>query len=779
MTEYLFPQKFATEARLQQSILELLARIPGVSNIQLLQGPLEKGKDIVFRFTGPMGESMNYACIVKNTPITGKVSSAGAAHIVLQQARQALSTRYTDNAGTDTRVHRVLVVTPLHITPSAIESISGELSERAGQINFISGEELIRLFQQYWPDFLADEAAMLFRYVESAERSLGEQPEMARISKLYPAADVGEIARFHYVPADFRFVLRTYDLERLFPLLPEEESYKIPLSAQELDDIRRQAETILPRLHHLVVWEYLPSASYQDLVVEVNSFRNLLHRSWEDSQLITQDLGGEKRRVLLYQYDLIMSSREIIRLAKIGINKLSKHLRDGLRLESGRTTDEIGFPHESALLKYIHASSCLDDLGRLGESDEESRHIVREFRMSREQVMSYQGILLVVAPVGYGKTSLCRWSALEDLRLWRSEVVKRIPIYVRLNTLSNRMPHDEGALVREGLHTVLLNESDWRAIFSSRTPVRLYLDGLDELPAEEDRRQIVALARDLAKKNPHWQILLTGRDYIRGNWLKNIPRIALVGFEENHIQQLSERLLNGSAHGSTEFMNQITKDRKLFDLCQVPLLATLMILIFRSVGDLPSRRSILYATFIDLLCGGWDLAKRVQRSVLFGREVKTAVLIRLAWTVHNAGTIFIEPAVFKEVCLRAAPGMFAAHGGEQRHNHVGNFLQEVLVDGLLKRTGETLQFSHISFQEFLAARAIAHDPHRVSSIIENYLKGDDWWREVLFFYLGSVADPEMLAEMMSNWAGKGYEIRLSRLFDELKRAYPGMLSTPN
>jgi hypothetical protein len=64
------------------------------------------------------------------------------------------------------------------------------------------------------------------------------------------------------------------------------------------------------------------------------------------------------------------------------------------------------------------------------------------------------------------------------------------------------------------------------------------------------------------------------------------------------------------------------------------------------------------------------------------------------------------------------------------------FLQDVVEDGLLVRVGTALTFSHLSFQEFLAARdSRDHMGNRPRQALSWYFNGRDCWREVLAFYV--------------------------------------------
>jgi hypothetical protein len=50
----------------------------------------------------------------------------------------------------------------------------------------------------------------------------------------------------------------------------------------------------------------------------------------------------------------------------------------------------------------------------------------------------------------------------------------------------------------------------------------------------------------------------------------------------------------------------------------VPLLGTLVIAVFKKMKSLPESKIKLYEIFVELMCGGWDLAKNVRRDTRFG-----------------------------------------------------------------------------------------------------------------------------------------------------------------
>lgn len=61
---------------------------------------------------------------------------------------------------------------------------------------------------------------------------------------------------------------------------------------------------------------------------------------------------------------------------------------------------------------------------------------------------------------------------------------------------------------------------------------------------------------------------------------------------------------------------------------------------------------------------------------------------------------------------------------------------------MLVRAGRDHSFPHLSFQEYFASRALATpDMVAANEALKEYLGGDDWWRDVLEFYLLGTARP--------------------------------------
>jgi predicted NACHT family NTPase len=99
-------------------------------------------------------------------------------------------------------------------------------------------------------------------------------------------------------------------------------------------------------------------------------------------------------------------------------------------------------------------------------------------------------------------------------------------------------------------------------------------------------------------------------------------------------------------------------------------------------------------------------------------------------------------------------------------------------------------FSHLSFQEFLAAKDLA-DPtgRKQASALRRYMLGDDWWKEVLIFYAGLLNDPYAAHEWMGsvirgiarskgNSVDLELKVRTATLERTIRAAYPDFKAQP-
>jgi hypothetical protein len=382
--------------------------------------------------------------------------------------------------------------------------------------------------------------------------------------------------------------------------------------------------------------------------------------------------------------------------------------------------------------------------------------------------------LLIVGAAGYGKTSFCKWHALNDAQRFNSGLSRCIPTYIALHELARDSPGTFEDTFLRYVGKSALASGDHPLARGDAQPIRLYLDGLDEIPDPEGRKHLISLAKRGIKKWKNIQLVITARDYIVAPWLTWLPRFHLSDFTHEQVKLLAENWFDKDRDLLDLFTEQLERMPSLDRVVRVPLLATLVILVFRQTHNLPSNRTRLYQIFVDLLNEGWDLAKTVKRASKFRADTKAALLRSLAYTAHLKRVRQLPEPLVRMTAASSLKSV--ARGADWRQ-----VVDELLQDGLLISAGTSYGFAHLSFQEFLAAWHLRGDPvgRRATVLLGEFLRGDTWWKEVLCYYIGLSGNPKELREWVSGAAKKldSESARLTQagvLLREIGYAFPDL-----
>src|SRR6185437_766862 len=350
--------------------------------------------------------------------------------------------------------------------------------------------------------------------------------------------------------------------------------------------------------------------------------------------------------------------------------------------------------------------------------------------------------ILITAPAGFGKSSFCRANALKDAEDLVSGHGKTLPVLIPLHTRAARRTasFEEMFLSDPQIRTVLNQKTDFVA--------RLYLDGLDEIPSAEKQRELMLLAEQgWAKYQKQISIVVTGREHVSGTWLSWLRRVRIAEFGESQVRALAEKWLNNDTDVSL-FFDELNRAEKLRSILRSPLLCTLTLSLFRVLRRLPENRVRLYEMFVNLLCGGWDAAKGVNRGSIFGPHPKLQVAQLLAATLHQSDRLEVNATDLKVAIEKSMPQLAPKQT---------LMLNELVEDGLLVPVGEHHIFAHLSFQEFLAAKDLVQPTgKRATAALSRYLNGNDWWKGVVGFYVEMMSRPEEAIAWINETAEAAY-----------------------
>jgi len=217
-----FAASFADEDHLRKAVIVLLERMPHVGAVRDTHGNSEIGKDIVFETEGPFGETSLHACVLKNVPITGVVSSALGAREVYFQVEQSLDTpipRVSD--GIPQSITTAWVISPYECQLPATISIAGKLSTNKNRIKFLCGPDLLREFKRRYPEYLMFEAGALGQLAATAISALDSEDPVEDALRLHGMSSLPGTLRAQYIPPHMVKHLDHFSLSLALPRVTE------------------------------------------------------------------------------------------------------------------------------------------------------------------------------------------------------------------------------------------------------------------------------------------------------------------------------------------------------------------------------------------------------------------------------------------------------------------------------------------------------------------------------------------------------------------------------
>lgn len=313
------------------------------------------------------------------------------------------------------------------------------------------------------------------------------------------------------------------------------------------------------------------------------------------------------------------------------------------------------------------------------------------------------------------------------------------------------------------LHTYFTNQQlalppDFFAARLKAGDCVVLLDGVDEAASMPTRQRVARIVEKFTLAYPDCRTVVTSRivGYTGGARLSagfegttvrdftddDIARfvrhwalaveVTLAGKETPHVLRKAEA-------EAQKLLGAIRGNARVRELAVNPLLLTVIALVQRYRAQLPERRVELYEEAIEVLLVQWDAVKGLpELTVLQGLELDAGDRRSLLEPV----ALWLMEQHAREVELDDLRGQltppFQALLKDARlaAKAVDGFIALINArSGLLTERGQGVYaFSHLTFQEHLAARAVADREDYVAYTLARI--ADSWWREVALLEAG-------------------------------------------
>lgn len=372
-----------------------------------------------------------------------------------------------------------------------------------------------------------------------------------------------------------------------------------------------------------------------------------------------------------------------------------------------------------------------------------------------EELVGLKKCILLQGGAGTGKTTLIKhlaYSIIQDI--CPDSLKGYLPVMIFLKDFwliyNQELLKTTRLITFEELMPLYLEKSccgiDWAIIyrFLKHQNVLFLIDGVDEIP-KNLHQHIVGMIARFQFANRKNRFLMTGRPHgIKG------PVMTWFGDNLHEINPLDDKKVRGfiekwfqKRYSDPTGDNQLKVDDMLaalyhYDHITVfirnPLLLTALCIFYQDSKQLPSQQAHLYDKIILNMVNRrfYDYENKGRKNEVLD------FLMRLAFETHNKNrkTIEVSDALdaLKQVCPKKRE-----ETDSQYNWRIDESLNEIEpACGLFKRRDSNeFEFTHLTFQEFLAGRYMVCNEKEWTSFLELYLDLE-WWEETLLFFLGLI-----------------------------------------
>ncbi len=385
---------------------------------------------------------------------------------------------------------------------------------------------------------------------------------------------------------------------------------------------------------------------------------------------------------------------------------------------------------------------------RLGSS------AIDESRVSSMDALSRYRKLMLLGKPGAGKTTLLKYTA---LKCSQGDIFDDlVPIFVTLRQYagSESQPRILDYIAQDFRSYNIGDELTLRHLLQHGRAI-LFLDGLDEV-REDDLYRVLEDLRNFSEQYYTNRFVITSRLGAQEYVFEKFTEVEVANFQPLQISQFTQRWFSGNSRHIESFLRKVEDNRPIQELATNPLLLTLLCLVFDEYGDFPTNRSELYREGLDVLLKKWDAKRNIERHQIYknlSMQRKEDLLAQVAYNTFSHGDYFFRQVDLESYITDYIRNLPKAHTDEESLQLDSEAIIKAIESqhGLfVERAKGIYSFSHLTFQEYLAARELVYNGNPQNSELLASKISDRRWHDVLRLAVGMMRSADELLQLMKN-----------------------------